>query len=296
MSTLAPIALFVYNRPECTLKTLEALQANHLSQQSELFVFCDGPKPNASADELSNIGQVREIALSKNWCGHVELIKSDYNKGLANSIIQGVTEIVNRFGKIIVLEDDILTSPYFLTFLNGGLTTYSGSGNVYSINSYMFPISTICIDSFLSPLATSTWGWATWSDKWSCFERNADPEYHIRNSTFLKNRFNFGSVNFTDMLNNKNSWGICWYYSVFGRNGLGLFPTQTLSRNIGFGNQATHTKTEFDQQPLFLKNIPVVKKNSIDFEFNEKLYGRLSRDQNLRIERSLVDRFRRWLQ
>ena len=112
--SLAPIVLFVYNRPQHTLKTLEALMQNELAEMSELFIFCDGPKADATKQDQERINEVRELVKKKNWCKKVIIRESQVNKGLADSIVAGVTEIVNRYGKIIVLEDDIVTSKGFL--------------------------------------------------------------------------------------------------------------------------------------------------------------------------------------
>ena len=110
---LAPIILFIYNRPDHTKQTLEALSNSILAPQSDLFIFADGPKNTASKEQLESIKQTRKVAASEKWCKSVTLIESETNKGLARSIIEGVTEIINKFGKVIVLEDDLVTGKYF---------------------------------------------------------------------------------------------------------------------------------------------------------------------------------------
>ena len=102
--SLAPIVLFVYNRPQHTLKTLEALMQNELAEKSELFIFCDGPKADATKQDQERINKVRDLVKKKNWCKKVTIRESQVNKGLADSIVAGVTEIVNQYGKIIVLR------------------------------------------------------------------------------------------------------------------------------------------------------------------------------------------------
>lgn len=265
MMELAPIILFAYNRPWHVTQTLEALAANHLADQSTLYIFADGPKADASVEDLEKINETRVAIRDKQWCKEVIIREADTNFGLAESVIAGVTEIVNKHGKVVVLEDDIITSPYFLTFLNDGLKVYQDSGNVYAINSYMFPIDTDEVTTFLSPLGTSTWGWATWADKWKAFERTPKHKTLIQTNPFLRSRFNLADYNYADMLDNTNSWGIRWYYSVFVRNGLGLFPTKTLCKNIGFGEGATHTKGEFPQMDIQINEIHVVFSYEIGF-------------------------------
>src|SRR5215211_27101 len=112
-NNLAPVVLFVYNRPVHTLRTLKALKKNHLADESRLYVYCDGPKTNATEEERENINKVRSIVKQEKWCREVHVAESETNNGLAASIIKGVTEIVNRYGKVIVLEDDLETSPGF---------------------------------------------------------------------------------------------------------------------------------------------------------------------------------------
>jgi hypothetical protein len=269
---LAPIVLFVYNRPAETRQTLEALAENHLADESVLYVFADGPKEDASPEQCKSIDEVRALVQSRRWCKEVILYESKRNNGLANSVIRGVTEIAGRHGKIIVLEDDIITSPFFLTYLNEGLEVYKDARHVYAINGYMFPIETQRIDTFLSPLATSTWGWATWADRWKAFETEPSAVQIIQSNHFLRSRFNVGDYNYADMLNNRNSWGIRWYYSVFRRNGLGLFPTRSLCYNIGFGENATHTKTEMAQSAIYKDALSVELKDAIDLEMQAKLF------------------------
>ena len=127
---LAPIILFVYNRPWHTEQTLRALMANELAVESELYIYADGPKPNATDEQLQKIREVRQLIRQEQWCGKVHVVESEKNKGLANSVINGVSEIVNKYGRIIVLEDDLKTSPTFLTYMNQALEYYESFHSV----------------------------------------------------------------------------------------------------------------------------------------------------------------------
>ncbi|MES2567375.1 MAG: glycosyltransferase family 2 protein [Bacteroidota bacterium] len=268
---LAPIILFAFNRPWHTRHTLDALSRNLEAKDSLLYIYCDGAKENTEGENILQIQEVRLLAKAESRFKEVVVKESHKNKGLANSIIEGVTEIINKHGKIIVLEDDIITSPFFLKYMNDGLNTYENSANVYAINSYMFPVNFDKTTTFLSPLATGSWGWGTWTDKWEAFEVLPKYKSIIQNNPLLRARFNFADYNYADMLNNTNSWAIRWYYSVFLRNGLGVFPTKTLSHNIGFGISATHTKSEFAQMNLFNDKVLVEYQEYIDMELHEKL-------------------------
>ena len=163
--SLAPIVLFVYNRPQHTLKTLEALMQNELAEMSELFIFCDGPKADATKQDQVRINEVRELVKKKNWCKKVIIRESHANKGLADSIVAGVTEIVNRYGKIIVLEDDIVTSKGFLKYMNEALNLYEDEPKVMQISGFMVP-SKVELDETGFFRCPASWGWGTWSLSW----------------------------------------------------------------------------------------------------------------------------------
>jgi hypothetical protein len=276
---LAPIVLFAYNRPWHTQQTLEALTANYLADQSDLIVFADGPKPNASEKDLAKIQEVRDLVNQKKWCKSVQLIENGINKGLAQSIIAGVTEIINQYGTIIVLEDDLVTSPWFLTYVNEGLEMYKNVQNVYSVNGYMFPIETDRTDTVLLPY-TSTWGWGTWKDKWHCFDFEMKGKESILKSAFLRARFNLADYDYSSMLNyGNNSWGIRWYYSVFVRNGFGLFPTKTLVQNIGFDGSGVNCIDESSFQLVSIRRVKINFVLDVDLFFYSKYLTHFTMDK-----------------
>ena len=169
--SLAPIVLFVYNRPQHTLKTLEALMQNELAEMSELFIYCDGPKPNATKADLDKIDAVHTIILKKQWCKKVSIKKAEVNKGLADSIVEGVTEIVNKYGKIIVLEDDIVTSKGFLRYMNEALDLYENEPKVMQISGFMVP-SKVGLEQTGLFRCPASWGWATWNSSWKYYNHN----------------------------------------------------------------------------------------------------------------------------
>ena len=145
---LAPIILFVYNRPWHTERTLQALKLNHLANQSKLYVYCDGPKADASEETRKKIDEVRALVANGDWCKEVILRERNENRGLAANVIEGITEVINEHGRVIVLEDDLITAPYFLTYCNEGLDLYKDVSNVYSINGYQFPMQVDEADTF----------------------------------------------------------------------------------------------------------------------------------------------------
>lgn len=271
MSSLAPIVLFVYNRPWHTRQVLNSLKANHLASQSILYVFSDGEKQEATSEDRANILAIKQLLLEDKWCKAVTIIHREKNYGLAANVIEGITYVINRHDKVIVLEDDLLVSPHFLSYCNEGLGLYKDIKNVYAINGYQFPLNTSVESTFLSTLATSSWGWATWKDRWEHFEEEPSGLGILQSNLHLKRRFNFADYNYVDMLNNKKSWAIKWYYTVFMRNGLGVFPTKSLVQNIGFDNSGEHCEeVEYDQN-LFGGKIKVILEHKINLDFEAKM-------------------------
>ncbi len=286
----APIVLFVYNRPWHTQQTIEALLKNKYAAESELIIYSDGYKQIKDKDEVRKVrSYINTIVGFKK----VTIHESPYNLGLAQSVIKGVTETVNKFERVIVLEDDLKTSPYFLTYMNEALDAYSSMDNVYSVNGYMFPIESALEECVLLPF-TSTWGWATWKDKWQAFDYVMPNKETIQNSTFLKNRFNLADYNYSMMLNyGNNSWGIRWYYSVFIRNGLGIFPSKSLVDNIGFDGSGTNCNNKSDKSVnIFDKKILVKKKLSLDLEIYGKIANLFTIINNKKNRNGIFTRFK----
>lgn len=240
MKNPAPIALFVYKRPKHTLRTLEALMANYGAEKSHLYIFSDGPRNNADAETLEGIRAVRAVIRQKQWCRSVTIIESESNKGLSGSIISGTTELVETFGKVIVVEDDLVTSPFFLTYMNDALEKYAESEKVMQISGYQFPIRiTRSCDALFLPLTTS-WEWAVWQRSWKYFDPEAKGYETLVSDGAGKKRFNLdGAYDYAQMLamqmqGKVDSWAIRWYLSVFLHDGLVLYPRTTLVSNIGF--------------------------------------------------------------
>ncbi|MDR0505539.1 MAG: glycosyltransferase [Dysgonamonadaceae bacterium] len=242
MENIAPIVLFVYNRPDHTRQTLEALATNTLASESELFIFSDAPKNESAVEKVQ---AVRSLIKTIRGFKLVTIIERDTNWGLAKSIIEGVTEIVNRYGKIIVLEDDIVTSPYFLKFMNDALRFYEQEKQVWHIAGYSYPIDKKGLPEIYFTKYMSCWGWATWSDRWKYFEKNVDKLI----VSFTKDdifRFNInGTEDFwRQVLDNKsgkiNTWAIFWYATIFQNNGLCLNSAVGFAKNIGFDGTGVH--------------------------------------------------------
>lgn len=240
---LAPIALFVYNRPAHTRQTVEALQKNEFATESELFIFSDAPKKPEAAAAVSEVRQyIRTISGFKS----VGIIERDRNWGLANSVIDGVTRLCDEHGRAIVLEDDLLTSTYFLRFMNEALARYQDAPQVMQISGYMFPVKVESgSETFFLPFTTS-WGWATWQRAWKYFDPSAAGYQALKNDRAKRKAFDLeGEGGYCKMLESQlrgeiDSWAIRWYLSVFMHNGLVLYPSQALVENTGFDGSGTH--------------------------------------------------------
>jgi len=238
MNNLAPIVLFVYDRPQHTRRTLEALRKNPLAKDSQLYVFADGVRQSASPLDIRNIEEVRKLIRKEKWCGKVEIFESPSNNGLAGSIVSGVTRILNAHEKIIVLEDDIVTSEGFLSYMNQALNVYEHARKVMHIAAYMFPIKTRLPETFFYNAGTC-WGWATWKRAWNLYSGDID---YLALKVVQKNdfeRFNCdGTPAFFEQLvanlrGKLHTWAVKWHASIFLNNGLCLHPGTSLVQNIG---------------------------------------------------------------
>lgn len=267
MDSLAPIALFVYNRPRHTRLTIEALLKNSLASESELYVFSDGAKHEAHA---SDVAVVREYLKGVVGFKNVTIIERPKNIGLARSIVSGVTDVVRTHGRVIVLEDDLVTSPYFLQYMCDALRMYEHDERVVSIHGYVYPVTGELPETFFIRGA-DCWGWATWQRGWEVFRPDASVLLEELQARKLTRSFDYnGSYPYTDMLRGRvlgfnNSWAILWHASAFLANKLTLYPGKTLVSNIGFDNTGTHSgrtnyfETRVSEQPVQLVRIPVVE-------------------------------------
>ena len=286
---LAPIILFVYNRPRHTEQTLRALMANELAAKSELYIYADGPKHNATEEQLQKIHEVRQLIRQEQWCGKVHIVESDKNKGLADSIIGGVTEIVNKYGKIIVLEDDIVPTSGFLQYMNDALVMYENDEQVMQVSGYIYPYAKVPKNPttyFLRIMAC--WGWGTWKRAWQHYEHDIDIHLSHFNTPKLQKKFDVEGhmKNYCQLLYNKNgmyyTWAVRWYASWLHAGGLSLFPSQSLVYNAGFDDSGEHcgaSQSAYNQElleTLSLEKIDVKENMSIRYAIDKhfkKMYG-----------------------
>lgn len=243
--SFAPIVLFAYNRPIHLQKTLDALANNGGASKSKLYIFCDGPKLRESNQNLNKIKKVTTIANAEVRFLNVEVIIQNSNKGLANSIEEGVTKIVNIHGKIIVLEDDIVTSSNFIHYMNDALDLYENNKKVMHISAYMYPHKENLPDTFFYNVPLC-WGWATWKHAWAYYNPNAlELWYLLLEKGQLNGLDKFGYDYLSSQLAHNISgklktWFVKWHASVLLNNGFTLYPNSSLVNNIGFDNSGVH--------------------------------------------------------
>lgn len=281
--TTAPIALFVYNRLWHTKQTIEALQKNILASDSDLIIFSDGPK--GSPGSKTSVLAVRAYLRSVNGFKSVKVIERSENLGLAKSIISGVTEIVNQYGKIIVLEDDLITSPCFLRYMNNALDLYEKNEEVISIHGYIYPVQCPLPETFFIKGA-DCWGWATWKRGWNLFETDGQKLLDNLRAKKLTKEFDFSNFYpYTQMLRDQiagknDSWAVRWYASAFLNNKLTLYPGKSLINNIGFDGSGTHCGGENN----FNK---IEQTNNIDIKI-----GRINIQENIPARLAIASYFR----
>ncbi len=237
---LAPVVIFTYNRLKHTIKTVSSLKRNELADKSELIIFSDGPKK--SFENKEEVQKVRYYLKSIKGFKSLKIYESKNNKGLANSIIDGVTKIVNKYGKIIVVEDDIVTSPYFLRFMNDALNMYENETDVICIHGYNVPIKEHLPQTFFLKGA-DCWGWATWKRGWELFEEDGKKLVNEIRKCKIEKEFDVNGAfkMLNDQINGKiNSWAIRWLASAYINNKLCLYPGKSLVKNIGFDNSGVH--------------------------------------------------------
>lgn len=242
----APVILFTYNRPDHTKRTIEALAANELAEETELYVFSDAAKKEADRHKVQ---EIRDYVETVTGFGQVHLTARTENYGLAKNVIEGVTEIVNRYGKVIVLEDDLVTNPYFLRFMNDGLECYREEKRVTGVTGYSFLDDSTDYEkeSYLCGLTGTSWSWGTWADRWAAFDKDAKGWERLKEDAAYRKRFNYDNTyNFYRILKMQqqdaktNSWAIRWYYTTFLQDGLILAPTHSLVGNDGWDGSGVH--------------------------------------------------------
>lgn len=261
----APVALFCFNRPQHLKETIQALRNNVGAFETECLVFSDAPKKESDVDRVE---EVRKFLKTIDGFKTVQIIERKENLGLSKSIITGVSDLLNRFGRVIVLEDDLVTSPYFLTYMDEALTHYEDEKRVCSVNGYCYPIKTKLPETYFRRGA-DCWGWGTWKRAWEQFEPDGKTLLQRLRTQKLEHEFDEGgSYPYVQLLELQvkgqvDSWAIRWQASMFLKDYLTLYPGRSLVQNIGMDGSGTHCgtnealKTSVSTSPIQVRGIPV---------------------------------------
>lgn len=266
-NTYAPILLFVYNRPEHVRRNIQALLKNELAAESELFIYSDAAKDETSQ---AAVKEVRAFIRSIQGFKKITITERAKNWGLARSIIDGVTTLINRYGRVIVLEDDLVVAPHFLQFMNDALETYRDEERVGHIQACDFTHDSSLPDTFLIKW-TGSWGWATWDRAWKHFNADGKALLAELESRKLTYTFDFnGKYGYTRMLRRQiegknNSWAIRWNASLFLKDILSLNVGKSLVQNEGFDGSGTNCGGGgLYASELYMERLPVKKISPIE--------------------------------
>jgi hypothetical protein len=269
--TYAPIALFTYCRADHTRMAIESLVQNREASESDLYIFSDGPKTEEKREAVEeNRKYINEVKTNFNGNGFksVTIIEREKNLGLANSLIAGITEVVNKYGRVIVVEDDLILSPYFLQFMNEALEKYKDEDKVSAVSAFLNPIDCKTPDTFFLRYF-ACWGWATWKRGWDLM--NLDTKDLLKKIRWKKNDFDMGGwggfygMLYCQKVGLVDSWAVRFYASSFLANKLILYPGQTLTLQNGMDNSGTHciikdtkySSMQLTSMPIKLTDIPV---------------------------------------
>ena len=265
MNVLAPIVVFTYNRPEHTQRTLNALLMNPLANESDIIIYSDSAR---TANHKKAVDEVRSYLSEITGFRSIKVIHRDKNFGLAESIIQGITEVLQQSEKVIVLEDDMVVSPNFLEYMNEALEQFVDDDRVISVHGYVYPVDIELPEAFFIRGA-DCWGWATWRRGWKIFNPNGKYLLDELTRRGLLRFFDFNSTSpHSKMLKEQikggnDSWAVRWYASAFLANKLTLYPGRSLVNNIGNDSSGTHCNTtedfdvELSKTSINLKNVIV---------------------------------------
>ncbi len=289
--SLAPIVLFCYRRLDTLKQTIRALKKNELASDSILYIFSDGYKNDT---DRKDVLKVRKYIKSINGFKDVIINESSENKGIEVSTITAITEIINKYNKVISIEDDIVTSKYFLKYMNEALELYKNDTDVGCISGYTFPIKTDKQTFFIK--GSANWGWATWKRSWDLYNNDSLTLYKRIHEQGLSYDFNYyNSYLYTDMLKYEKTWDINWYASNYLNNKYCLFFKESLVKNIGFDTKgATHCKGKNTKYNTKIYNkYTTIKKIDISEAIDEKhkfaYFFKLERTGNFIFSKEKID-------
>jgi hypothetical protein len=247
-SKITPVAIFVYKRPEKTLRLLEQLSRDEIARQLPILAFSDAAR---NVSDYSAVQEVRQILKKKTWFKNYEVIERPENWGLYRSLTSGITQTCNEFGEVITLEDDLEFSPSFFPFMIKAMELYRDAPKVFSVTGYSYPTHLSGLNDAFFICHSSCWGWGTWKRSWDLLITNGTSAYNeITNSKTLRKQFNMnGGYDYVSLLEKQirgeiSSWGVLWYTTMFLNGGLLLMPRKSMVANCGADAESTHYGAE----------------------------------------------------
>ncbi len=245
----APIVLFCYKRLDTLILTVEALQKNYLASQSELIIFSDAAK--GEKDDKA-VEDVRDYLKTIEGFNSIKIYEAKENKGLANSIINGVNQVLETHDSVIVLEDDLVSSPNFLNFMNDSLNFHEDNPQIFSIAGFSIPIKTNSDSDVYFTRRSSSWGWATWKNRWEIINWEVTDYNSFKKNKVQRTEFNKMGSEMASMLDRQmtgkiNSWAIRWCYYQFKNQLYSVHPFESKIDNVGFSPEASNTKEKYNR-------------------------------------------------
>jgi len=297
----APIAIFAYNRPECLRQVLDNLLKNSLASESDVIFYLDNAKRKENHERVNS---VRKLAKDVEGFKNVTIVEREYNFGMAKNNIDGISDVLEKYGRAIFLEDDNVVGEHFLEYANRSLDLYEKEENIGSICGYIFPIDHKGFPETIFLRQTHSWAWATWNSKWSLFEEDGRILYSkLKNNKMLRAFDVDGAYPFSRMLKkqfrgHKESWSIRWYASLFLNNKLSLHPSRSLVKNIGCAGNGTNFKYDFSrffepEKSFGTFKVAVTKEDvKVNIDAQARLRGYLKKIENA-TRLSLIEKIKR---
>ena len=296
MSNLAPIAIFVYARPEHTKKMMESLIENSSAKESPIYVFCDNAKKEKDIENVNEVRKYMHEIESKNIFKEIHIIEAEKNLGLANSIISGVTKIINEYKKIIVLEDDLVLSNNCIDYMNEALEFYEKNKKIWSISAYNVPIEIpkeYDKDVYLSYRGCS-WGWATWYDRWNDIDWDVKDYKKFKISIKKRRRLNRGGNDMASMMDKQmqgliDSWAIRWCYAQSKKDMYTVYPVKSLIYNEGLDGTGTHqSNTNRFSVVISDEKIKLDKDLKLNFQILKNFKNKFNENWKAKIVNALI--------
>lgn len=251
----APVIIFAYNRSRQLQETLNALGKNDLADQTDVYIFSDGPKNEEDSIKVRQTRKVIEEYQIKNNFRSTTVQMFEKNRGLARSVISGVTEVIQKHQKVIVLEDDLITSTDFLSYMNSGLDYYMQEEKVGAISGFS-PIrvnNKKCPEGIYRSRTGNSCGWATWLRVWEKVDWNVNDYLEFRSDPEMVRKFNSIQYGISDILDKQmagciDSWAVRWDFSFFKNRLWTIYPVTSKIQNVGFGKESSTSRNRFDKR------------------------------------------------